>query len=156
MRFFVLRDGQCMAQILQCCHHHNSNPRTVGQNPYKSNENSKKIQREFKVVSSSSRVSSLASCLAARETETQLCLPRRQNNCYLLRPQDSLCLEGESQPLCRPSGTLPQGRGHIGSLPGMTSPLLLLGGKLLRDGLHHLQLLRVGEVSRSRRIAQDV
>ena len=31
MRFFVLRDGQCMAQILQCCHHHNFNPWTVGQ-----------------------------------------------------------------------------------------------------------------------------
>ena len=43
-----------------------------------------------------------------------------------------------------------------GVLSGMTSPLLLLGGKLLRDCLHHLQLLRVGEVSRSGRIAQDV
>ena len=38
----------------------------------------------------------------------------------------------------------------------MTSPLLLLGSKLLCDCLHHLQLLRVGEVSRSGGIAQDV
>jgi len=30
MRFFVLRDGQYMAQIFQCCHHHNSNPWTFG------------------------------------------------------------------------------------------------------------------------------
>ena len=74
MRFFVLRDGQYMAQIFQCCHHHNSNPWTFGRK-------FTQIQREFKVVSSSSRVSSLASCLAARGTETQLCLPRRQNNC---------------------------------------------------------------------------
>ena len=44
---------------------------------HKSKENPKK----FKVVSSSSRVSSLASCLAARETENPLCLPHRQNNC---------------------------------------------------------------------------
>merc|ERR1719370_928887 len=36
------------------------------------------------LLSSPSRVSSLVSCLAARGTETQLCLPRRQNNCYLL------------------------------------------------------------------------
>ena len=74
MRFFVLRDGQYMAQIFQCCHHHNSNPWTFGRK-------FTQIQREFKVVSSSSRVSSLASCLAARKTENPLCLPHRQNNC---------------------------------------------------------------------------
>ena len=125
--------------------------------------NPKKIQREFKVVSSSSRVSSLASCLAARGTETQLCLPRRQNNCrkdistikdlqdkdylriskanLLSSPPSGLSLSGSritawnkvivktyiqgfccKLPLCRPSGTLPQGRGHIGSLPRTKFP----------------------------------
>ena len=46
----------------------------------KNHTNPKKIQREFKVVSSSSRVSSLASCLAARETENPLCLPHCQKD----------------------------------------------------------------------------
>ena len=38
----------------------------------------------------------------------------------------------------------------------MPSPLLLLGSQLLSNRLHHLQLLRIGEVTGGRGIAQDV
>ena len=50
----------------------------LDKNSHKSKENPKRVQN---CVSSSSPVSSLASCLAARETENPLCLPHRQNNC---------------------------------------------------------------------------
>ena len=41
-------------------------------------------------------------------------------------------------------------------MPGVASPLLLLGSQLLSNCLHHLQLFRIGKVTRGRCVAQDV